>query len=249
MRRLLALLCLLPSLAFGQAYWNTGSGGGGGTCPAGANGEIQYNNSGSCGGLGSSGTGNVARITSPALVTPTVSGNLVGDGTGGISGFNNLSPAGTLTNTDLCRYLSAAGGSIPCDVAVASANTASAVVQRDASGNFAGGTFTGSVTGTASGNSTTLFSGTATLGTSAISSNACATTVTVAATGGATTDVVTAGFNADPTALTGYGKSATGALLTIYTWVTSGQINVAVCNSTGNSITPSAATLNVRILR
>ncbi len=248
MRRLLALLCLLPSLAFGQAYWNAGSGGGGGGTPGGTNGQVQYNNAGSFGGLDSTGTGNVVRATSPTITTPSIVGNLAGDGTGGISGFNNLTPAGTLTDGKFCTYTSSTT-SIGCTITAASANTASALVQRDGSGNFSGGTYTGAVTGTASGNSTTLFSGTATLGTSAISSNACATTVTVAATGGATTDVVTAGFNADPTALTGYGKSATGALLTIYTWVTSGQINVAVCNSTGNSITPSAATLNVRILR
>jgi hypothetical protein len=95
----------------------------------------------------------------------------------------------------------------------------------------------------------TIASGTATLGTSAIASGVCASTVTATATGAATTDTLAADFNASPTAYTGYGVSATGAVLTIYKWVTSNTVNFAVCNSTGASITPSAATLNWRVTR
>jgi hypothetical protein len=90
----------------------------------------------------------------------------------------------------------------------------------------------------------TVASGTAAMGTSAISSGSCATVVTVSASGVATTDVVKAGFNGDPTAVTGYGSSASGAVLTIYPYPTSGNVNFKVCNSTASSITPGALTLN-----
>lgn len=102
----------------------------------------------------------------------------------------------------------------------------------------------------AGGLASTIFHGTAVLGTGAIASGACATVVTVAATNVATTDVVTASYNGDPTAVAGYGASATGAVLTIYPYPTSGNINVKVCNSTAASITPgSALTLNVSAVR
>ena len=95
----------------------------------------------------------------------------------------------------------------------------------------------------------TIASGTAAMGTSAISSGACATVVTVAGTGIATTDVITVGFNGDPTGVTGYGVSATGAVLTIYPYPTAGNANFRVCNSTSASITPGALTLNWRVAR
>lgn len=92
-------------------------------------------------------------------------------------------------------------------------------------------------------------SGTAALGTTAISSGACATVVTVSAAGVATTDTVMFGYNGDPTAVTGYGASATGAVLSVYPYPSSGNVNVKVCNSTASSITPGALTLNWRVLR
>jgi hypothetical protein len=95
----------------------------------------------------------------------------------------------------------------------------------------------------------TIASGTATLGTAAIASGACASVVTVAATGVLTTDVVSTGFNSDPTDVTGYGVSATGAVLTIYPYPTAGDVNFKVCNSTSASITPGAMTLNWRVTR
>jgi hypothetical protein len=93
-----------------------------------------------------------------------------------------------------------------------------------------------------------IASGTAALGTAAISSATCATVVTVAATGVATTDVVTAGFNGDPTAVTGYIPATTG-MLTIIVYPTAGNINVKVCNNTSSSITPGAITLNWKVVR
>jgi hypothetical protein len=94
----------------------------------------------------------------------------------------------------------------------------------------------------------TVASGTAALGTSAISSGTCATVVTVAATGVATTDVVRAGFNGDPTAITGYTPSTSGTL-TIIAYPTAGNVNFKVCNMTSSSITPGAVTLNWRVAR
>jgi hypothetical protein len=87
----------------------------------------------------------------------------------------------------------------------------------------------------AGGLSTTIGSGTATLGTGAISSAACATAVVVS-------------INGDPTAVTGYVPLAAG-MLTIIAYPTSGNANFKVCNNTSSSITPGAITLNVRVIR
>lgn len=107
----------------------------------------------------------------------------------------------------------------------------------------------GNALSAAGGLTSTIASGTAAMGTSAIASGACATVVTVTATNVATTDTVSFGYNGDPTAVTGYGASATGAVLSIYPYPTSGNVNVKVCNSTASSITPSALTLNWRVTR
>jgi hypothetical protein len=102
--------------------------------------------------------------------------------------------------------------------------------------------------GTASGGASTIASGTADLGTSEISSGTCATVVTVSAPGVATTDVVTASFNGDTTAATGYTASASGGL-SIRQYPTSDNVNFSVCNSTADPITPDAITLNWRVAR
>lgn len=100
----------------------------------------------------------------------------------------------------------------------------------------------------ASGLTSTIASGTSALGTGAISSATCATVVTTAGTGIATTDVVTASFNGDPTAVTGY-VPLTAGMLTIIAYPTSGNVNFKVCNNTSGSITPGAITLNWRVVR
>lgn len=95
----------------------------------------------------------------------------------------------------------------------------------------------------------TVFSGTATLGTSAISSGTCATAVDVTATGVATTDVIDWGFNGDPTGTTGYAPSANG-MLTIIAYPGTGHVYFKVCNNTSASITPGAALpLNFKVRR
>jgi hypothetical protein len=95
---------------------------------------------------------------------------------------------------------------------------------------------------------TTIASGATAMGAGAISSGTCASAVTATATNAATTDVITASFNADPTAVTGYIASTNG-MLTIIPWLTSGQANFKVCNNTGSSITPGAVTINWRVVR
>ncbi len=87
-----------------------------------------------------------------------------------------------------------------------------------------------------------IASGTAALGTTAISATSCATVVTTAATGVATTDAIGWSFNAAPG--TGYTAG-----LYVLPYVTSGNVNFLVCNPTAGSLTPAAATLNWRVLR
>jgi hypothetical protein len=93
-----------------------------------------------------------------------------------------------------------------------------------------------------------VWSGTASLGAGTISSAACATAVTVSATGVTTTDVVTASFNGDATAVTGYMPLTTG-MLTIIAYPTSDNVNFKVCNTTNASITPGPIALNWRVTR
>jgi hypothetical protein len=100
----------------------------------------------------------------------------------------------------------------------------------------------------AGGGTVTIASGTAALATAAIASAVCATAVTVTATGTATTDTLTASFNSDPTAVTGY-IPATAGMLTIISYPTANAANFRVCNNTTASITPGAITLNWRVVR
>lgn len=86
----------------------------------------------------------------------------------------------------------------------------------------------------------TVSSGTAVLGTSAISANTCATVVTTSATGVATTDTIIWSFSATPG--TGYTSG-----LYILSYTTANNVNFLVCNPTAGSLTPAAATLNWRV--
>lgn len=91
-------------------------------------------------------------------------------------------------------------------------------------------------------------SGTAALGTTLIASGAKASIVTVSAPGVLATDTITADFNADPSAVTGYAPSASG-MLTIIKFPTADNVNFYVYNNTASSITPGAITLNWRVVR
>jgi hypothetical protein len=105
------------------------------------------------------------------------------------------------------------------------------------------------------GNATTMvreWSGTVALGTNAIASAACAAEITAAATGvtpaGTHPDVVTASWNGDPTAVTGFVPATTGAL-TIFSYPKTDAVGFKVCNYTASPITPGAITLNWRVSR
>jgi hypothetical protein len=93
-----------------------------------------------------------------------------------------------------------------------------------------------------------IASGTATLGTGAISANACASAVTVTATGVAATDRISYTPNADISGVTGYGVASTDGLI-IYPYPTTDHVNFRICNATGTSITPGAVTLNWSVVR
>lgn len=86
---------------------------------------------------------------------------------------------------------------------------------------------------------TVLTSGTQALGTAAIASGACATTIQVAVTGGTTSDTPNITYTTDPNTVTGYKASATGGLYA-NAFMTSGDLNIEICNSTAASITPAA---------
>lgn len=86
------------------------------------------------------------------------------------------------------------------------------------------------------------------LGEAEILANACAAALTETVTGLATTDVIHATFNADVSAVTGYGKASTDGLI-VYVYPTANTVNIKVCNATGAAITPGAATLNWRVTR
>ena len=103
-------------------------------------------------------------------------------------------------------------------------------------------------TGAAGGFPILIAAGTSALGTSAISSGACATVVTTSATNVATTDVIQAGFNGDPTGVTGYAPTTNG-MLTIIAYPSANNVNFKVCNNTSASVTPGAITLNWRVTR
>ena len=91
-------------------------------------------------------------------------------------------------------------------------------------------------------------SGTSAMGTGAITSGTCASAVTTTATGAATTDNLVANPTVDPTGVTGYAVSASGSLY-IQAYITSGNVNFKVCNNTSGSLTPSALTLQWRVIR
>ena len=139
--------------------------------------------------------------------------------------------------------------SVPCTWVAVTTGAAgvSSVFTRTGAVTAQSGDYTcAQVTNCTSNGTLTIASGTATMGTSAIASSACATVVTVAATGVATTDNIMADFNADPTATTGY---IPGAMLSIIKYPTTNNVNFKVCNNTIASITPSAVTLNWRVVR
>lgn len=92
-------------------------------------------------------------------------------------------------------------------------------------------------------------SGQTALATNSITNGVCATTQTVAAAGVLTTDnIIADSVTANWQTLNGYGNGTAG-VLTIYKQLTTGNVNFTVCNWTANPITPSAMTLQWRVIR
>jgi hypothetical protein len=87
----------------------------------------------------------------------------------------------------------------------------------------------------------TVASGTATMTTALIGAGACGTTVTVSASGVLTTDTITHSYAA--------AVGANPGVLTLNVWPTANNVNFAYCNPTAAGLTPTAATLNWRVLR
>ncbi len=86
------------------------------------------------------------------------------------------------------------------------------------------------------------------MATTAIASAACSVEQTVTATGTLTTDTVTASFNGDPTAITGFVPLTSG-MLAIIVYPKADAVGIKECNNTLSSITPGAHTLNISVLR
>ncbi len=176
-----------------------------------------------------------------------------------IGGGAGAAPATTTTGTGILTALGINTGSAGAPVLFNGAlGTPTSGTLTNATGcaisSCVGGLGTGIATalavntGTAGAPAILIAKGTSAMGTGAISSATCATVVTTAATGTATTDVIDAGFNGDPTAVTGYVPLTTG-MLTIIAYPSANNVNFKVCNNTSSSITPGAITLNWKVTR
>lgn len=170
-----------------------------------------------------SGTGDIVQTTSPTLVTPTL----------GVATATSINKVAITAPASSATLTIANGKTLTASNSITLAGTDSTTMTFPS----ASATIT-----------QTIASGAKALATGAISSGACTSAQTDTATGAATTDAVSANFSADPTSTTGYTPSTSG-MLTIIPWVTSNTMNFKVCNNTGSSITPGAATVNWRIVR
>jgi hypothetical protein len=92
----------------------------------------------------------------------------------------------------------------------------------------------------------TINVGAVALPTAAIAAGACSSTITATATGATSAMVIEVTPTVDMTTVTGY---TAGALNMSDRWLTAGQFNMKVCNSTAASITPGALTINVRVVQ
>lgn len=93
-----------------------------------------------------------------------------------------------------------------------------------------------------------ISSGTAAMGTAAVSSGACAPPVTASAFGVAISDAIIYNTNTNPTTVTGYAPSSSGSLY-IWAFPSANNVNFVVCNPSSSSITPGALSLNWQVIR
>lgn len=142
MRRITALCIalLLCSAAWADGIVNGGSSGGGGTgcTPGGASGAVQYNDSGSCGGIsGATTDGTTLTLVAPVLGTPAsgVATNLTGTAAG-------LTAGHVTTNANLTGPITSSGNA----TAIASQTGTGTKFVVDTGPTIAGPTLSGSVT-------------------------------------------------------------------------------------------------------
>ncbi len=183
------------------------------------------------------GSGANTSVISPTSLTLGWTGTLAGSrgGTGVNNGSNTITVAGNFnvtTNGGSIAYLAASK-------TLSVSNSVGLIGTDGASYTFPS---------TSSTIPKVVASGAKTLSTTAISSAACSSAQTDTATGTLTTDAITANFNGDPTAITGYVPLTSG-MLSIIVYPTADTVNFKVCNNTVATITPGAVTLNWRVIR
>lgn len=169
-------------------------------------------------------------LNASATVITTINSML---GPGEIIAFRALGSTvsfGTGGNLDL--------GSNASPIVLSSADTA-LFMREDTEWNLVGYSRIGTPT-------QTIASGTTALGVGAIAATNCAGGATTAATGVLATDAIS--WSPNLGAVGGY-TSATGSGLVVYAVPTANNVNFFVCNPTAGSITPSAATVNWRVVR
>lgn len=180
-------------------------------------------------------TGSIQSNTSLILEDPGAGTNTATILAGTVSSSYSLTLPTAVAASNNSAIVSSTAGVLSY-LATASANTASALVQRDGSGNFSAGTITAALTGTASGNTTytpnnhgVVVSG---------SGNA----MTVIAPDASTTKVLTSGgSSADPTwAAVPYGNQAVTSQTTTYAILTTD--NLVLCSGSAFTATlPTAS--------
>ena len=213
----------------------------------GATSPLEVEDTGSACGSGGGG------LTSVGLST-TASWFTIGNSPLTANGTITMNPTSGLTANEFLATPNGSSGAVglraivPADIPTLNQNTTGTAANITATSNSTLTTLSAlslpysQLTGTPS-VPTTLASGSQALGTSAISSGACATTIQVAVTGGTTSDTASITMTTDPNTVTGYKASATGTLYAT-AFMTSGELNIEVCNSTASSITPSAMSVH-----
>jgi hypothetical protein len=170
-----------------------------------------------------------------AVTKAAVANQFLTSYTSGTGAFTSAQPA----FTDISG--AATDAQVPDNITVTLAATATALAANPAdcsSGQFANAI---NASGTLTCTTAWVVSGTSTFTTTAVASGACQTTVTTAATGTATTDTIDWAYSSAPTA-------ATDGRLIIQPYVTANNVNFMRCNPTAASITPTALTVNWRVI-